>query len=295
MAGACLSFAWTLLDYKTEKFVIAKNKKVGILFRLIQLSVIGYLIGWVFLWKKGYQEKEEVVQSSVITKLKGVDLINTTSGPQIWGPEDYVIPPQGERVFFIVTNYIETPNQRLGVCPESHRVLDGQCELDEDCPEGDIVIAGHGVKTGRCINNTGTCEIYGWCPVERSYKPTDSLLKRAENFTIYIKNFIRFPKLEFSKSNILDTGHESYLKNCTYDEDHNPYCPIFRLGDLVSRTGHNFEEMAVLGGSLGIAIEWNCDLDKGYSLCNPQYSFTRLDGHSNSNATSGYNFRYLEA
>ena len=45
MAGACLGFAWTLLDYKTEKFVIAKNKKVGILFRLFQLSVIGYLIG----------------------------------------------------------------------------------------------------------------------------------------------------------------------------------------------------------------------------------------------------------
>lgn len=49
------------------------------------------------------------------------------------------------------------------------------------------------------------------------------------------------------------------------------------------------------GGSLGIAIEWNCDLDKDYSLCNPQYSFTRLDGHSHSNATSGYNFRYWEA
>ncbi|KAL2095051.1 hypothetical protein ACEWY4_009770 [Coilia grayii] len=293
MAG-CLTFAWTLLDYKTEKFVIAKNKKIGILFRLIQLSVIGYLIGWVFLWKKGYQEKEEAIQSSVITKLKGVTLINSTTGPQIWGPEDYVIPPQGEQVFFIVTNYIETPNQRLGVCPESHRVPDGLCGQDEDCPEGEIVVAGHGVKTGRCTNTTGTCEIHGWCPVEHSYKPKEALLRRAENFTVYMKNFIRFPKFDFSKSNVLETGNDTYLKKCTYDVDHNPYCPIFRLGDLVSWTGHSFEEMAVLGGSIGVAIEWNCDLDKDYTLCNPQYSFARLDATSNSSSTSGYNFRYTQ-
>lgn len=44
--------------------------------------------------KKGYQEKEEAIQSSVITKLKGVTLTNSTeSGLYIWSPEDYVIPP----------------------------------------------------------------------------------------------------------------------------------------------------------------------------------------------------------
>lgn len=58
------------------------------------------------------------------------------------------------------------------------------------------------------------------------------------------------------RSNILDTGDDSYLKNCSYDEDHSPYCPIFRLGDLVSRAGHNFEEMAVLVSELGF-IQFN--------------------------------------
>lgn len=124
--------------------------------------------------KKGYQEKEEAIQSSVITKLKGVTLTNSSeTGLHLWSPEDYVIPPnvsllislnvsvcpaplcqqldiclhrldnikyhqfvihstfcsstelsqsnfvfQGEQVFFIVTNYIETPNQRLTFCAE---------------------------------------------------------------------------------------------------------------------------------------------------------------------------------
>uniref|UniRef100_A0AAY5EGK5 Purinergic receptor P2X, ligand-gated ion channel, 8 n=1 Tax=Electrophorus electricus TaxID=8005 RepID=A0AAY5EGK5_ELEEL len=108
------------LDYKTEKYVIAKDKKVGLLYRLIQLFLIGYIIGWVFLTKKGYQETEESVESSVITKVKGVVFTNTTaSGPRLWGPEDYVIPHQGEGVLFITTNFIETPNQKLGYCAET--------------------------------------------------------------------------------------------------------------------------------------------------------------------------------
>uniref|UniRef100_A0A3Q3JS77 P2X purinoceptor n=1 Tax=Monopterus albus TaxID=43700 RepID=A0A3Q3JS77_MONAL len=275
------SFFFSVLNYKTEKYVIAENKRIGVLFRLYQLAVLGYIIGWVFVVKKGYQEREEVLQTSVITKLKGVTLINSSEiGLHLWSAEDYVIPPNGEQVFFIVTNYIETPNQRLGFCAESSKVPNGQCLSDDDCVEGETVIAGNGIKTGSCLNSTGTCEIHAWT------------LEISENFTVYIKNFIRFPKFEFSKSNVLDTSDGSYLKRCSYDRERHPYCPIFRVGDLVSWAGHDFQEMAVKGGSIGIHIQWKCDLDKDYSQCNPQYSFTRLDMNLNNSVTSGYNFRY---
>uniref|UniRef100_A0A3P9MDF1 P2X purinoceptor n=1 Tax=Oryzias latipes TaxID=8090 RepID=A0A3P9MDF1_ORYLA len=280
-------FFVSLLNYKTEKYVIAENRRIGILFRLYQLAV------WVFVVKKGYQEKDEAVQTSVITKVKGVSLINSSqTGPYLWSAEDYVIPPNGEQVFFIVTNYIETPNQRLGFCAESPKVPNGMCQSDEDCLEGESVAAGHGIMTGLCLNSTGTCEIYAWCPVEHSKRPTEPLLSEAENFTIYIKNFIRFPKFEFSKSNVLETSDDSYLKKCSYDKENHPYCPIFRLRDLVRNTGNDFQDMAAKGGSVGILIEWNCDLDKDSSECNPRYSFTRLDMNLNSSITSGYNFRH---
>ncbi|XP_017268032.1 P2X purinoceptor 5 isoform X2 [Kryptolebias marmoratus] len=286
-------FFVSLLNYKTEKYVIAENRRIGILFRLYQLAVLGYIIGWVFIVKKGYQEREEAIQTSVITKLKGVTRTNTSeSGPYLWSAEDYVIPPNGEQVFFIITNYIETPNQRLGFCAESFKVPDGRCQSDDDCLEGESVIAGNGIKTGLCLNSTGTCEIHAWCPVEHSKRPLEPLLNEAENFTIYIKNFIRFPKFEFSKSNVLETSDESYLKTCSYEKENHPYCPIFRLRDLVSSTGHDFQDMAGKGGSVGILIEWYCDLDKDSSKCNPQYSFTRLDMDLNNSVTSGYNFRY---
>ncbi|XP_036071046.1 P2X purinoceptor 5 isoform X3 [Oryzias melastigma] len=292
-------FFFSLLNYKTEKYVIAENRRIGILFRLYQLAVLGYIIGWVFVVKKGYQEKEEAVQTSVITKVKGVSLINSSqTGPYLWSAEDYVIPPNGEQVFFIVTNYIETPNQRLRFCAESPKVPNGRCQSNEDCLEGENIAAGHGIMTGLCLNRTGTCEIYAWCPVEHSKRPIfvssalrEPLLSEAENFTIYIKNFIRFPKFDFSKSNVLETSDDSYLKKCSYHKDDHPYCPIFRLRDLISNTGHDFQDMAVKGGSVGILVEWNCDLDRDSSECNPQYSFTRLDMNLNDSVTSGYNFR----
>ncbi|CAN9511558.1 unnamed protein product [Ophioblennius macclurei] len=298
MAGSsCNGRFLAIFDYKTEKFIIAKNKKVGLLYRLFQLSVIGYLIGWVFIIKKGYQETDEAVQSSVVTKVKGVSVTNTTeSGLLVWGPEDYVIPPQGDAVLFVVTSFLETPNQTLGYCAESPKVLDSRCQEDEDCQEGKLVSSGNGVKSGRCLkkddSTTGTCEIYGWCPVERAFKPKGPLLTNAENFTIYIKNFIQFSKFSFSKSNVLETADQSYLQGCRYDEERQPYCPIFRLGDITRRAGHNFQDMATFGGSIGIAIEWDCNLDKGDSSCNPRYHFTRLDvSASNKTIARGFNFR----
>ncbi|XP_042342791.1 P2X purinoceptor 5-like [Plectropomus leopardus] len=288
----------SLFDYKTEKYIVANNKTVGVLYRLIQLTIIGYIIGWVFVIKKGYQETDEAIQSSVITKLKGVSVTNNTeSGLLVWGPEDYVIPPQGEAVLFVVTNFLETPKQKMGHCAESLKVLDGHCQDDGDCEEGKMVEAGHGMKSGRCLrtdeNSTGTCEIYGWCPIEKQFKPQRALLTHAENFTIYIKNFIQFSKFNFSKSNVLETHDDSYLKKCRFDEELHPYCPIFRLGDITRRAGHNFQDMATFGGSIGIMIEWDCDLDKGYTHCHPQYHFYRLDiSILNTTIAKGFNFRH---
>ncbi|XP_054250460.1 P2X purinoceptor 5 isoform X2 [Indicator indicator] len=269
--GLFLSF----FDYKTEKYVIAKNKKVGILYRVVQLTILAYLVGWVFVVKKGYQDTDTSLQSSVITKLKGVAFTNTSElGERLWDVADYVIPPQ------------------------SDSIPDALCNQDEDCPAGEAVVAGNGVKTGRCLKDRdsirGTCEILAWCPVEKRSKPKTPLLASAENFTVYIKNSIRFPKFKFSKVNVLATNNESYLKSCRYSTEH-PYCPIFLLGSIVRWAGSDFQEMALAGGVIGIQIEWNCDLDKAPSECNPHYSFSRLDNKfSEKSISSGYNFRFAK-
>lgn len=40
----CRALCLSLLDYKTEKYVVAKNRKVGLLYRLLQLGVLLYLL-----------------------------------------------------------------------------------------------------------------------------------------------------------------------------------------------------------------------------------------------------------
>lgn len=50
---------------------------------------------WVFLVKKGYQDVDTSLQSSIITKVKGVTFTNTSElGERLWDVADYVIPPQ---------------------------------------------------------------------------------------------------------------------------------------------------------------------------------------------------------
>uniref|UniRef100_A0A8B9DQY7 Purinergic receptor P2X 6 n=1 Tax=Anser cygnoides TaxID=8845 RepID=A0A8B9DQY7_ANSCY len=121
-----------------------------------------------------------------------------------------------------------------------------------------------GIKTGKCVmfNTThSTCEIYGWCPVENNTLP---------------------------RGNTLQTNDPTYFKSCTYDPFFNPSCPVFRIGDVVEAAGETFGDLALLGGSISIRIEWDCDLDQSTAQCQPQYSFILVDRRYNFRTASYY-------
>lgn len=58
-----------------------------------------------------------------------------------------------------------------------------------------------------------------------------------------------FPFLTW-RSNVLPTTNSTYLKTCRYDKEHHPYCPIFLVGDVINRTGYNFQDMATKASGL---------------------------------------------
>ncbi|OXB76426.1 UNVERIFIED_CONTAM: hypothetical protein H355_014141 [Colinus virginianus] len=122
-----------LLDYKTEKFALTRNRRVGLLHRLLQLAVLGYVLGWVFAVRRGYQDTDAAPHVSVVTKLKGASVSRAEDARRrLWDAADFARPPQGENVLFLVTNFIVTDKQAQGTCPEVSSVrIEWDCDLDQ--------------------------------------------------------------------------------------------------------------------------------------------------------------------
>ncbi|XP_032024109.1 P2X purinoceptor 2 isoform X1 [Hylobates moloch] len=289
LARGCWSALW---DYETPKVIVVRNRRLGVLYRAVQLLILLYFVWYVFIVQKSYQESETGPESSIITKVKGI----TTSEHKVWDVEEYVKPPEGGSVFSIITRVEATHSQTQGTCPESIRVHNATCLSDADCVAGELDMLGNGLRTGRCVpyyqGPSKTCEVFGWCPVEDGASVSQFLGTMAPNFTILIKNSIHYPKFHFSKGNIADRT-AGYLKRCTFHEASDLYCPIFKLGFIVEKAGESFAELAHKGGVIGVIINWDCDLDLPASECNPKYSFRRLDP-KHVPASSGYNFRFAK-
>ncbi|XP_035562407.1 P2X purinoceptor 2 isoform X3 [Canis lupus dingo] len=284
LAGGCWSALW---DYETPKVIVVKNRRLGVVYRAVRVHRAEELPGQ----RDGPRELRH-------HQGQGHHLLRAQS----------VGCGGGGSVFSIITRIEVTASQTLGNCPESVRVSNATCDLDEDCVSGQLDMLGNGLRTGRCVpyyqGSAKTCEVSGWCPVEDGASVSQFLGKMAPNFTILIKNSIHYPKFQFSKASAppppdvvlrgnIEHRKDGYLKHCTFDEVSDLYCPIFKLGFIVEQAGENFTELAHTGGVIGVVINWDCDLDLPASKCNPKYSFRRLDP-KHVPASSGYNFRFAK-
>ncbi|XP_061880070.1 P2X purinoceptor 4-like isoform X2 [Entelurus aequoreus] len=284
--------ACALCTYETNKLVRIHSVRLGSLkWSLNATILLGICL--VMLWNRKYQHFDQVV-SSVTAKVKGVAQMHLPGqGGVVWDVADYSGPSQS---FLVVTNVIVTNKQKQGRCPEPP-VSGRLCRHDNDCDSSTWSQHSNGIQTGSCVKFdalTRTCEVTAWCPIEtKTRPPRPAVLASAENFTVLIKNNIRFPAFNFIRRNILPEMDDAYLRSCQRAND--SLCPIFRLGDVVRQAGQNFSQMAVEGGVIGIQIKWDCNLDLLTRRCLPRYSFRRLDeNESNKTLYPGFNFRFAK-
>ncbi|KAF6726731.1 P2X purinoceptor 3 [Oryzias melastigma] len=289
MTSMAWGFVTGFFTYETTKSVVVKSWSVGIINRIVQLLIIAYFVGWVFLHEKAYQVIDTGIESSVMTKVKGFGRLDN----HVMDVADYVYPPQGSGIFCIMTRIIVTEDQFQGRCAESQPNFN--CSTNEDCHVHKNTLLSNGVITGICRNESGgRCEIEGWCPAENDHV-TNSTTLDVKDFTILIKNSIRFPLFNVTRGNFPSSMTSEMIRNCVYHPERDPFCPIFRVGDVLNYTGQDLTSLTKTGGEIGINIEWKCNFDKDIELCVPKYSFTRLDAPFIKNKVSkGYNFRFAK-
>ncbi|XP_076878534.1 P2X purinoceptor 3a [Brachyhypopomus gauderio] len=280
-----LGYIAGFFTYETTKSVVVKSWLVGIINRFAQLLIVLYFIGWVFVHEKAYQVRDTGIESAVMTKVKGFGFYNDS----LMDVADYVAPQQGASVFCIITKMIITPNQSQGFCGEPDKKF--KCTMDEDCTKHLSSNLASGRITGKCLTSVQQCQIEGWCPAENDNQILTPM-REVENFTIFIKNSIRFPLFNVTRGNILPSINNKRLTNCLYHPVHDPFCPIFRVGDVL-QNAEDLDNIMNKGGEIVVNIAWQCNLDFDVDYCLPSYTFTRLDT-SSTKVSQGYNFRFAK-
>ncbi|UJR13615.1 hypothetical protein I4U23_000628 [Adineta vaga] len=278
--------------YETPKIISITSLPIAITCRIVQLLILIYAFAYILWYKRGYQDRDASLLSSVTLEANGIGVY--MSHPQMTVDNaDYVVPPEENNALFIMTNYIQTDQQR-GLCAEGTDIRDSNCNVDSECEikrKNRIIWSGR--WTGKCRQPEGRCEMEGWCPVENDTvipKPIIGTL----NYTIHLKNFIEFTRFSITRRNILNDT--SYFRTCIYHPIHDKLCPIFRIDDILNMVEDDEEErekMLMNGAVLRIKIDWMCNLDLGEQECKPCYSFGRLDSRSKDEHFSfGFNFRH---
>lgn len=247
--------------YTTVKVVGVRNPLVAVTHALLIVLIWCTLLGSMKLDLRKIYQKHCPVHGAVLTKVKGyvstenftdqeLAMPNPEAYRRLWDPIDIVYPSTGGEGetgnFAIVTNVLITPNQTLSTCADGENFY---CEKDSDCEAGYWSPSTQGIQTGRCVQEKGTCEIRGWCPIEQPRFPMRkkrALLEGVKDFTVMLKNTVDFPGCsEPQVKNAPDDVTKNYLKKCRYNRVSDPLCPIFRIGDIVEWSGDNFTETAI--------------------------------------------------
>lgn len=129
-----------------------------------------------------------------------------------------------------------------------------------------------GVRLSRKTTTCKMCTHRSWkpfaCPRHLSVSVTlyRNPMLDVENFTIFIKNSVRFPLFNVTRwvrqarhthpvsdhkttpfclrGNFPSTMTTEQIKHCKYHPEKNPFCPIFRVGDVLDYTGQTIAKLA---------------------------------------------------
>jgi len=271
-------------SYQSVKFIRVQDPTLAMVYYSLTFALIGYVLIYTVYIKKGYQEYDTLVGSTVV-KVKGSAYSGNYTNPIVYDEYDLVQPPIQPGAVFITTNMKNTYNQTRGFCAGN---LQGTTsETDETCScsyannVNDCcslgVLTENGMKMGRCADGT-YCELSTWCPLESPATDNLSILDDVRNFTVFVRVSIQFPNFgaEWSNSQLIQMGVN-----------------LFYLQDIVNNAKTDFDDIKAKGCVILMSWSFQCDLNYDISNCNPIVSYVRLDPTSGD--STGFNFRYTKS
>eukprot|EP01084_Bolivina_argentea_P256742 432376_1 len=277
-------------QYRSSREIKVENWKIALLYYGIIILVILYVIIYTIIIDKGYQITDEAI-GTVSTKVKGTastgnfyDLHNRT----VYDAMDIIYPSTETNALFLTSSFVNTPSQTRNICNGNQDIdeCNNTGKIDPHCDEHNHHWKSQGVLTGICGTNN-RCQVQSWCPLEDDSNPI--ILNSIGEFTVFVKNHIRFPNFNIETSNARNYPPELGKKagKLTFGKN------LFRIDDIVSEATYNeynTHMLAKSGAIILVEIDWNCNLDKGLDACIPEFSFERID-NDDDGISDGFNFR----
>lgn len=251
-----------LFSYRTPKFVIIKDRYLGLLKILINICILIYFVVYVIIMQKAYLQ-EEFSSGPSIVYATGTAVSLDGKYVRVWDSTDVAYPQYDPSSIVISTNVLEQIRQIQDVCVDPERF----CTEDAECLEG-----------GSCKD--GLCEELSWCS-EDPYKPYS--LDGVENFLIWIQGSVNF--ITMGDPLLMTTLDENKAK--VYPESE---ANSFLLSDILKIGDINFDEVKNTGAVVRIGLYWECDTT-WHDSCDPEITAKRLD---NIDEELGFNYdRYF--
>jgi len=256
-----------LFSYYTKQQVSFLDRKLGITFYILTAFIGAYIVGYMFIYKRGYLQYE-AAKGATATHVFG-DAVSVSSGKpatRYFSTEEITYPGLENGNVFIATRQ-QVHRQKRGMCED----LAVPCTTDNDCTVG-----GNGV----CTEN-GFCKEHSWCDVED--KPEIYELD-TDLMQIWTRSTIQYVKIAPEK--VFSTE----MHDPTPRRGHN----VFTVRDLLlmcTPLPVRYEEIAELGAVIEVQFMWECNVkDKD---CQPKIKARRLDTIFDPD-NIGFGFNYPE-
>jgi len=257
-----------VLSYYTKQQVMFLDFKLGLTFYFLSLLIAAYIVGYMFIYQKGYLEYEQA-KGAVATHVSG-DALGISTGKKAtryFSTEELTYPGLENGNVFIATRQI-VHRQMRGICEDP----DVACIQDSDCtPGGD----------GKCGVN-GLCIEHSWC--SQDAKPEVYALDTA-NLQIWARSTIQFVKI--APERVFSTGGENPMPQAGLN--------VFTVSDLLMKCEPlpvRYEEVAELGAVVEIQFIWECSV-RSKAECKPTVKARRLDSIFDPDHI-GFGFSYPE-